>query len=106
MVLVYFFFSSRRRHTRCALVTGVQTFALPISIAARPVSLPHRGTRLALTAAPAYRAPTHDMHGKPMIVLMSGGLDSMVCAGPAREAGTRTVPFTVDYHQRHLVELQ
>src|SRR3546814_6862851 len=24
-----FFFSSRRRHTRCALVTGVQTCALP-----------------------------------------------------------------------------
>src|SRR3546814_15931452 len=29
--LVVFFFSSRRRHTRCALVTGVQTCALPIS---------------------------------------------------------------------------
>src|SRR3546814_8867096 len=28
-----FFFSSRRRHTRCALVTGVQTCALPISSA-------------------------------------------------------------------------
>src|SRR3546814_5166955 len=27
---LYFFFSSRRRHTRCALVTGVQTCALPI----------------------------------------------------------------------------
>src|SRR3546814_8246288 len=31
MVLVVFFFSSRRRHTSCALVTGVQTCALPIS---------------------------------------------------------------------------
>src|SRR3546814_5333740 len=29
--LSVFFFSSRRRHTRCALVTGVQTCALPIS---------------------------------------------------------------------------
>src|SRR3546814_7889082 len=28
---VFFFFSSRRRHTSCALVTGVQTCALPIS---------------------------------------------------------------------------
>src|SRR3546814_13938851 len=28
--LLVFFFSSRRRHTRCALVTGVQTCALPI----------------------------------------------------------------------------
>src|SRR3546814_2958327 len=27
---ILFFFSSRRRHTRCALVTGVQTCALPI----------------------------------------------------------------------------
>src|SRR3546814_7110929 len=30
-VVFCFFFSSRRRHTRCALVTGVQTCALPIS---------------------------------------------------------------------------
>src|SRR3546814_1120216 len=29
---VLFFFASRRRHTRCALVTGVQTCALPISL--------------------------------------------------------------------------
>src|SRR3546814_9051019 len=31
-----FFFSSRRRHTRCALVTGVQTCALPISLGSFP----------------------------------------------------------------------
>src|SRR3546814_6062196 len=31
--MIFFFFSSRRRHTRCALVTGVQTCALPISTA-------------------------------------------------------------------------
>src|SRR3546814_9040334 len=30
--LLFFFFSCRRRHTRCALVTGVQTCALPISV--------------------------------------------------------------------------
>src|SRR3546814_8578998 len=30
MCFCCFFFSSRRRHTRCALVTGVQTCALPI----------------------------------------------------------------------------
>src|SRR3546814_7155095 len=30
MCLFFFFLSSRRRHTRCALVTGVQTCALPI----------------------------------------------------------------------------
>src|SRR3546814_155801 len=31
-MFMFFFFSSRRRHTRCALVTGVQTCALPISL--------------------------------------------------------------------------
>src|SRR3546814_1852916 len=31
-VFDFFFFSSRRRHTRCALVTGVQTCALPILV--------------------------------------------------------------------------
>src|SRR3546814_3353677 len=36
-----FFFSSRRRHTRCALVTGVQTCALPISL------MPTRTERIA-----------------------------------------------------------
>src|SRR3546814_3332872 len=35
MVLIFFLFSSRRRHTRCALVTGVQTCALPILFAVR-----------------------------------------------------------------------
>src|SRR3546814_3496180 len=33
-LLCVFFFSSRRRHTRCALVTGVQTCALPIFVVA------------------------------------------------------------------------
>src|SRR3546814_15701832 len=35
---MFFFFSSRRRHTRCALVTGVQTCALPISKITRILS--------------------------------------------------------------------
>src|SRR3546814_6940173 len=35
----YFFFSSRRRHTRCALVTGVQTCALPILTQPSPTAL-------------------------------------------------------------------
>src|SRR3546814_19052479 len=29
---IFFFFASRRRHTICALVTGVQTCALPIFV--------------------------------------------------------------------------
>src|SRR3546814_2350892 len=38
---ILFFFSSRRRHTRCALVTGVQTCALPICAAYRQEAHPH-----------------------------------------------------------------
>ena len=40
------------------------------------------------------------------MVLLSGGLDSMVCAGLAREAGFGVVALTVDYGQRHRVELE
>src|SRR3546814_7626750 len=38
-VFLLFLFSSRRRHTRCALVTGVQTCALPIFDSAMAVLL-------------------------------------------------------------------
>src|SRR3546814_3808254 len=41
LFIIIFFFSSRRRHTRCALVTGVQTCALPIwtlAVSATPVA--------------------------------------------------------------------
>src|SRR3546814_9687239 len=40
VVYFLFFFSSRRRHTRCALVTGVQTCALPISLPRSKISKP------------------------------------------------------------------
>jgi 7-cyano-7-deazaguanine synthase len=42
---------------------------------------------------------------KQAVVLLSGGLDSMVCAGLAREQGYSVVALTVDYNQRHRVEL-
>src|SRR3546814_10628476 len=44
---ILFVFSSRRRHTRCALVTGVQTCALPISL--NPWSPDHTAKESALT---------------------------------------------------------
>ncbi|MDQ8755479.1 7-cyano-7-deazaguanine synthase QueC [Sphingosinicella sp. LHD-64] len=47
------------------------------------------------------------MSDKPLaVVLLSGGLDSMVAAGLAREAGFRLLALTVDYNQRHRVELE
>lgn len=44
--------------------------------------------------------------GAVALVLLSGGLDSMVVAGLAREAGYRLFALTIDYNQRHRVELE
>ena len=47
------------------------------------------------------------MNAAPLaVVLLSGGLDSMVAAGLAREAGFRLLALTVDYNQRHRIELE
>src|SRR3546814_5850647 len=53
--LCAFFFSSRRRHTRCALVTGVQTCALPIWDAEQLAATVGREQGLRLTAYVARR---------------------------------------------------
>ena len=42
---------------------------------------------------------------KAAIVLLSGGLDSMVCAALAREQGLSVIALTIDYGQRHRVEV-
>ncbi|WP_066481093.1 MULTISPECIES: 7-cyano-7-deazaguanine synthase QueC [unclassified Sphingomonas] len=39
------------------------------------------------------------------VVLVSGGLDSMVAAALAREGGYRLFALSIDYNQRHQVEL-
>src|SRR3546814_4620833 len=51
-----FFFSSRRRHTRCALVTGVQTCALPISALRKAIDngASHHPALDRIKAAPGY----------------------------------------------------
>src|SRR3546814_10677717 len=76
------FFSSRRRHTRCALVTGVQTCALPIS----------KGSALAPTG---YQGRTTIMEFMVMndelrrAVMRHAGMGEIEQL--AREAGMRTM---------------
>jgi len=40
------------------------------------------------------------------VLLLSGGLDSMVAGGIARERGFRLLALTIDYNQRHAIELE
>src|SRR3546814_482195 len=58
--MLSFFFSSRRRHTRCALVTGVQTCALPIY--RLHVRQRQRGWRPGLQAVPRAGRLCHPQH--------------------------------------------
>src|SRR3546814_8548205 len=68
-----FFFSSRRRHTRCALVTGVQTCALPISAfrlgrLVRPI-LPDVLRNKIPQARPAGAVPSGATHERNVLIL-------------------------------------
>jgi 7-cyano-7-deazaguanine synthase len=49
---------------------------------------------------------TAPMDAPLAVVLLSGGLDSMVCAGLAREQGFRLLALTIDYNQRHRIEIE
>ena len=49
--------------------------------------------------------PMQPGEGRDAVVLLSGGLDSMVAAGLARENGYRVNALTIDYNQRHRREL-
>src|SRR3546814_4437435 len=64
LVCLLFFFSSRRRHTRCALGTGVQTCALPIFPAVVKGPLNSGVSVLSIVAASSER-PDHPSHSLP-----------------------------------------
>src|SRR3546814_4551403 len=62
-ILFFFFFSCRSRHTSCALLTGVQTCALPICLAPRPVAVRSGRSRDSLALALAHAPePEPDAH--------------------------------------------
>src|SRR3546814_4351528 len=75
-IVVCFFFSSRRRQTRCALVTGVQTCALPISF-----------TQMAEGDAEGARASLEEARAIARRV-SSPGLEAMAVQGLAHVAVT------------------
>src|SRR3546814_8166492 len=76
MCVFLFCFASRRRHTRCALVTGVQTCALPISAPSRivpvrsilvfPTLLSRRPHRPASSPPPARGRPISNEPTRPV----------------------------------------
>src|SRR3546814_21027617 len=93
MVEVFFFFcASRRRHTRCALVTGVQTCALPISAEQHRQSRRGRATggRQSRTYLAGRRRERDDRRG----VLLRSRLADFVqsCREERRADGARLWP--------------
>src|SRR3546814_8228176 len=99
----YLFFSSRRRHTRCALVTGVQTCALPICRAAAAY-------RIGLGTNPRGDGRTRRRQRHGMVrqrpCLDPGRRDAVLTAGAAR---VETRSTAVEAHHRseeHTSELQ
>src|SRR3546814_4983644 len=94
--MVFFFFSSRRRHTRCALVTGVQTCALPISALAQDVVFkPIVEARLRYEtvdqAGPAPLSSSRDAHAVTMRLRAGGEISKGPWAFLAEAEGTLAI---------------
>src|SRR3546814_6471623 len=76
---IFFFFSSRRRHTRCALVTGVQTCALPICRREQAAETLLKGEE------PGRQRPAGDAKGKDQAASIPVGEPAHRIARDARE---------------------
>src|SRR3546814_11512238 len=94
-----FFFSSRRRHTRCALVTGVQTCALPIS--------PYLLEVFAVGQPLEVRGPVggwfvwRPTETAPVLLIAGGsGIVPLMAMVRARRAAGSRVPFRLIYSVR------
>src|SRR3546814_34052 len=90
-----FFFSSRRRHTRCALVTGVQTCALPINWSYEMIMFKKMGVSvlipaLLLSAGPlAAQTVVIDAQAAP-------GMDVVASPKGSREKAVQELPAIID----------
>src|SRR3546814_5716805 len=97
MVVWFFFFSSRRRHTRCALVTGVQTCALPILVLALAFRKQPASYEALMTLAGQVGARTlliSDLAG-PAMAPPAGHLLTAPRGRSGAEFQTPTVPMTI-----------
>src|SRR3546814_6974502 len=102
-MVVRFFLSSRRRHTRCALVTGVQTCALPISFQPekalppsaerRKETLPRRWSAMGWRQSRAgFPASTALSRIRPERLAEACGQEASLCRGCGRRgADGRTI---------------
>src|SRR3546814_4641308 len=119
IIFFSFFFSSRRRHTRCALVTGVQTCALPISDQAylgmtfpEGYSFPMHSIPLSLVDGSFVSAVTgQTFDGLPLVVSPTpAGRNSQSYAGRRVCAGntncTPICPIQAKRSEEHTSELQ
>src|SRR3546814_5628516 len=81
--VVFFVFSSRRRHTICALVTGVQTCALPIWLSPGPIALSRMDIDIVATEFGAADLRGQDFAGRAAALIAVAAPDHR----PALEEG-------------------
>src|SRR3546814_8193812 len=111
MVVVCVFFSSRRRHTRCALVTGVQTCALPILIDEGDVRLAYR---LFLGREPENEVVVRAFQGRASLEELRGeflsSAEFQMVSAPYREKYYRLLlaqsDMSVERSEEHTSELK
>src|SRR3546814_12791562 len=90
---MYVFFSSRRRHTRCALVTGVQTCALPIF-----GKFPDSNVAASLQRLPGVSIQRSGARGEPQGITVRGfGGDFNETLYDGRRISTATGGRSVDF---------
>src|SRR3546814_7381655 len=102
-IFIIFFFSSRRRHTRCALVTGVQTCALPISCGEGPETTGSIGGRRHHAMRPRRRPA--DCRSRAGVEWVSGGSSDLKRAVRAVAPPSRR-PLRGLRSEEHTSELQ
>src|SRR3546814_7143647 len=96
-----FFFSSRRRHTRCALVTGVQTCALPSQASGFPVRRTYD-----VQAASWMALPTKTGSGASRAVTIRRAAGSATVKSTAATERQATDMIAIDRSEEHTSELQ